>query len=47
MSCHDCFGARAVPDDVQGGYRTCPRCVIEATATFICFDTEDDTAPTA
>ena len=47
MSCHDCFGARAVPDDVQGGSRACPGCVIEATATFVCFDTEDDTAPTA
>jgi len=38
---------RAVPDDGQGGYRACPGCVIEATATFVCFDTEDDTAPTA
>jgi len=47
MSCHDCFGARAVPDDVQGGYRPCPGCVIEATATWVCSDTEDDTAPTA
>ncbi len=41
MSCHDCSGARAVPDDMQGGYRACPGCVIEATATFVCFDTED------
>jgi len=49
MSCQDCFGARAVPDEVQGGYRACPGCVIEATATFIysATDTEDDTAPTA
>jgi len=47
VSCPDCFGARAVPDDVQGGSRACPGCVIEATATFVCFDTEDDTAPTA
>jgi len=46
MSCHDCFGARAVPDDVQGGYRACPRCLVEATATWVCVDTED-AAPTA
>ncbi len=47
MSCHDCSGVRAGPDDVQGGYRTCPGFVIEATATWVCFETEDDTAPTA
>jgi len=47
MSCHDCSGARAVPDDVQGGYRACPGCLIKATATIVCVDTEDDTAPTA
>ncbi len=47
MSCHDRLGARAVPDDVQGGYRTCPGCLIKATATSVCFETEDDTAPTA
>jgi len=41
VSCQDCFGARAVPDDVQGGYRACPGCVIEATATWVCVDTED------
>ncbi len=41
MICHDCFGARAVPDDVQGGYRACPGCVTEATVKFVCFDTED------
>ncbi len=47
MSCHDRLGMRAGPDDVQGGYGACPGCVIEATATFVCFETEDDTAPTA
>ncbi len=47
MSCHDCSGVRVVPDDMQGGYRTCPGCLIEATATFVCFDTDEDTAPTA
>jgi len=47
MSCHDCSGARTGPDDVQGGYRACPACVIEATAIRVCLDTEDDTAPTA
>ncbi len=48
MSCPDCFGARAVPDDMQGGgYRTCPGCLLAATSTSVCFDTEEDTAPTA
>ncbi len=47
MSGQDCLGVRAVPDAVQGGYRACPGCVIKATATFVGFDTEDDTAPTA
>ncbi len=47
MSCHDCFGARAVPDEVQGGYRACRGWVIEDTATSVCFDTDEDTAPTA
>ena len=47
MSCHDCSGVRAGPDDVQGGYRACPGCVIEATATWVCVETEDDSAPTA
>ncbi len=47
MSCHDCSGARVVPDDVQGGgYRACPGCLIAATATFVCVHTED-AAPTA
>ncbi len=47
MSCQDCSGMRAVPDGLRGGYRACPGCVIAATATFVCFETEDDTAPTA
>jgi len=47
MSCHDCSGVRAVPDDVQGGLRACPGCLHEATATYVCFETEDNTAPTA
>ncbi len=42
-----CNGARVVPDDVQGGYRACLGCVIEATGTFICVDTDENTAPTA
>jgi len=41
VSCQDCSGMRAVPDDVQGGYRTCPGCLIKATATSVCVDTED------
>jgi len=47
MSSQGCLGARGGPDDVQGGYRACPGCVIEATATWVCSNTEDDTAPTA
>ncbi len=47
MSCHDCLGMRAVPDEVQGGYRACPGRLIKATTTSVCFDTEEDTAPTA
>ncbi len=47
MSCHDCSGVCAVPDDARGGYRACLGCLVEATATFVCFETEDDTAPTA
>ncbi len=47
MSCHNCLGVRAVPDDVPGGYRACPGCVIKATATWVCSNTEDATAPTA
>ncbi len=41
MSCHDCLGVRAVRDDGQGGYRACPGCVIEATATWVCSNIED------
>jgi len=47
MSGHDWPGARAVPDDVQGGCRARPGCLIKATATSVCVKTEDDTAPTA
>jgi len=36
-----CNGARAVPVDARGGYRACPGCVIEATATWVCSNTED------
>ena len=45
MTCHDCAGARAVPDDVGGGYAPCPSCVVEATETFVCFESEEDPAP--
>jgi len=47
MSSQGCLGARGGPDDGQGGYRARPSCLIEATATLVCFDIEDDTAPTA
>ena len=30
MSCLDCHGSLAVPDDLTGGYAPCPCCVIEA-----------------
>jgi len=46
MSSQGCLGARAGPGDVQGGSRACPRCLVEATATWVCVDTED-AAPTA
>jgi len=41
MSGHDRLGARAGPDDVPGGYRACPGCVIKATATWVCSNIED------
>jgi hypothetical protein len=40
MSCPDCGGTRAVPDDVFGGYAPCPSCVVEAITTFVVL--EDD-----
>ncbi len=44
MSCPDCGGTRAVPDDFNGGgYALCPSCVIEATSTFVVLeDLPDD-----
>ncbi len=35
MSCLDCHGTLAVPDDITGGYAPCPCCVIEADLTFL------------
>ncbi len=35
MSCPDCHGARAVPDDLSGGYGPGPSCVIDAGVTFV------------
>ena len=35
MSCLDCHGTLAVPDDITGGYAPCPSCVIEADLTFV------------
>ncbi len=43
MTCLDCHGARAVPDDPTGGYGPCPCCVIDAGETFVCF--EEDAEP--
>ncbi len=43
MTCPDCDGTRAVPDDLSGGYAPCPSCVIDATTTFVVFeDLPDD-----
>jgi hypothetical protein len=42
MSYRNRLGARAGPDDVQGGgYSACPGSVIETTATPVCFETAD------
>ncbi len=38
MTCPDCGGTRAVPDDFTGSYAPCPSCVIEATSTFVALD---------
>jgi hypothetical protein len=38
VSCPDCDGTRAVPDDVCGGYAPCPSCVIEASSTFVAIE---------
>jgi hypothetical protein len=38
MTCPDCHGTRAVPDDVTGGYAPCPSCVIDAGTTFVAID---------
>ena len=35
MSCLDCAGTRAVPDDPSGGYAPCPACVIDAGDSFV------------
>ncbi len=38
MTCLDCHGARAVPDDVTGGYGPRPCCVIDAGATYVVWE---------
>jgi len=45
MSCPDCAGTRAIPDDLTGGYQPCPTCVIETSTTFVVLD-DPDGAPT-
>jgi len=42
MTCHDCAGARTVPDDVTGGYAPCPCFVIDAGMTFIVWEAQED-----
>ena len=39
MSCQDCAGTRAVPDDLSGGYAPCPACVVDAGLTFVVMET--------
>jgi hypothetical protein len=34
MTCPDCAGTRAIPDDFSGGYAPCPSCVTEATGVY-------------
>lgn len=41
MTCPDCGGTRAVPDDFSSGYAPCPSCVIEASATFVVLEDGD------
>jgi len=38
MTCLDCHGSRAAPDDFTGGYAPCPRCVIDAGTTFVVWE---------
>ncbi len=38
MSCPDCAGTRAIPDDLTRGYQPCPTCVIETSTTFVVLD---------
>ena len=41
MTCPDCSGTRAVPDDVTGGYAPSPACVIDAGPIFVALDVVD------
>jgi len=41
MSCPDCAGTRAIPDDLTGGYQPCQSCVIQAGTTFVALDDPD------
>ena len=45
MTCPDCAGTRAVPDDLTADYAPCPSCVIEASLTFVCSEPEDNPEP--
>ncbi len=38
MSCPDCSGTRAIPDDLTRGYQPCQSCVIQAGTTFDAWD---------
>jgi len=38
MSCLDCAGTRAVPDDLTGSYQPCQSCVIQAGTTVVALD---------
>jgi hypothetical protein len=39
MTCDDCFGTRAAPDDeAEEGYGPCPSCVLDAGSTFVVWE---------
>jgi len=38
MTCSDCYGTRAVLDDVTGRYAPCPSCVVDAGTTYVAWE---------
>jgi hypothetical protein len=41
MTCTDCDGSRAVPDDLSSGYLPCPSCVNKAQQTWVVWESLD------